>query len=171
MHEVTTVQSRNLNAKRKQCIGTWLRLLAETKIFQAGDELTEEKARAYEFELRDVPLEQLEHAFNRASRECKYFPKPFEIIELCGDVNAHDRAYQKLLEAYGYTSRPQEHLSAVAAAEQKQDIERLLARESKTLCFLGPTKEEREAEIKEHRKRWAHDRAVENGWLYDGTFA
>jgi len=102
MNDITPFQPRpeSLSAKRKQCIGTWLRLLAETKILRSGDELTEEKARAYEFELRDVPLEQLVRAFDRASRECKYFPLPLEILELCSDVDAHDRAYEKLKARY-----------------------------------------------------------------------
>src|SRR5262249_7691420 len=88
------------NAKRKHAVVSWLTHLRDTKVLAAGEELTEAKLRAYLFELRDVPLEQLQRAFDRASRECKYFPKPFEILELCSDVDAHARACEKLRARY-----------------------------------------------------------------------
>src|SRR5437773_256076 len=86
----------DLTEKRKRCIGTWLRLFAETKIRRASDELTEEKCRAFEWELRDIPLEHLDSAFARAARTLRFFPVPVEIRDFCADPEAHARAYEKL---------------------------------------------------------------------------
>jgi hypothetical protein len=74
--------------------------LAETKIQPAGEELTETTAKSYEFELRDISIERLEYAFNRASRECKFFPKPFEIRQLSTPPELVDAAYQTLKERF-----------------------------------------------------------------------
>jgi len=67
---------------------------------RSGETLTEKTFRSYEEELRDLPLEKLELGFERARRECKHFPLPFEIRDLCSDQTAHDRAYQRLLNRY-----------------------------------------------------------------------
>jgi hypothetical protein len=90
----------NPTVKRRQCIATWLRLMAETKIRSADDELTEERLRAYEFELRDLPDERLDLALRRASEKCKFFPKPVEIRDFLVDPEGNARSYQRLCERY-----------------------------------------------------------------------
>lgn len=88
------------NDKRKQCIGGWLRLFAETKIQNAEEELTEQRLRAYEFELREVPTEKLDGMFLRASKVLKFFPKPVELLDFLPDPEAHARAYAALQTRY-----------------------------------------------------------------------
>src|SRR5262245_3803046 len=98
MNEVTPFQPRtgDPNGRRRQCVGLWLRLWAETKIRNSNDEITEEKCQAYEWDLRDIPIEKLERAFERADRECKYFPKPYEISGFVDLSEQRRTAYEKL---------------------------------------------------------------------------
>src|SRR5262252_8689699 len=73
----TSEPSRQLNLR---WVAEQMTILAEA----FGESMTAQRLMIYAHDLVDIPVAHLTEAFDRARRECRFFPKISELRELAG---------------------------------------------------------------------------------------